>query len=99
MRHYESLLQQAESLKAERTRLAAALDRIEHIQHFPSEANFILIRVPGAGQTFQRLLSRKILVKNPSATHPLLTNTLRLTVGTPAENDALISALQDSIEP
>jgi histidinol-phosphate aminotransferase len=40
------------------------------------------------------LLSRKILVKNPSASHPLLANTLRLTVGTPAENDAMIAALK-----
>ena len=99
MRHYDSLLQQAEWLKVERTLLAAALDGIERIRRFPSEANFILIRVPDATQTFERLLSRKILVKNTSAAHPLLANTLRLTVGTPAENDALISALQNSIEP
>ena len=96
MRHYNVLLQQTDVLKAERTRLAGALDRIERIQRFPSDANFILIRVPDAGQTFERLVSRKILVKNTSASHPLLANTLRLTVGTPAENDALIAALQHS---
>ena len=97
MRHYAMLLRQTELLKAERSRLAVALERIERIQHFPSEANFILIRVPDAALTFRRLVSRKILIKNPSASHPLLTNTLRLTVGTPAENDALIAALEDSI--
>jgi histidinol-phosphate aminotransferase len=99
MRHYDSLLQQAEVLKAERTRIAAALDRIEGIRRFPSDANFILIRVADAGQTFERLLSRRILVKNTSAAHPLLANTLRLTIGTPAENDSLIAALEDSIRP
>jgi len=97
MQHYDLLLRQTEILKAERTRVSAHLDRIAGIQRFPSEANFILVRVTDAGQTFEHLLSRKILVKNMSASHPLMVNTLRLTVGTPAENDALIAALQDSI--
>ncbi|MBL0122240.1 MAG: histidinol-phosphate transaminase [Betaproteobacteria bacterium] len=97
MRHYDAFLLQAETLKAERARVAAEIDRIESIQRFPSDSNFILIRVPNATQTFERLLSRKILVKNTSLSHSLLTNTLRLTVGTPAENDALIAALQNSI--
>lgn len=96
MRHYDAFLQQAQLLKAERTRVALALDRIGGITRFPSEANFILIRVPDASRTFERLLSRKILVKNTSTAHPLLTNTLRITVGTPAENDAIIAALEDS---
>jgi histidinol-phosphate aminotransferase len=34
-----------------------------------------------------------ILVKNVSAMHPLLANCLRITIGTPAENDALLTAL------
>ena len=96
MRHYDALLAQAEILKIERSRLAAAMDRIGHIERFPSDANFILIRVADAGQAFEHLLSRKILVKNTSASHPLMKNTLRLTIGTPTENDALISALQNS---
>ena len=75
------------------------LDRISGIERFSSEANFILIRVADARQAFDRLLSRKILVKNTSAAHPMLLNTLRLTIGVPAENDALINALQDSTKP
>jgi len=66
---------------------------------FPSAANFILIRVADAGKTFTALLSRKILVKNTCSSHPLLADTLRLTVGTPAENDALIAALTESTRP
>jgi histidinol-phosphate aminotransferase len=99
MQHYDAFVVQAETLKAERTRMAAALDRIAGIERFPSEANFILIRVADARQSFDRLLSRKILVKNTSAAHPLLSNTLRLTIGAPAENDALIHALQDAPNP
>ena len=99
MLHYDALLAQTEILKAERARLAGALDRIAQIQRFPSEANFILIRVPNASYTFERLVSRKILVKHTGPSHPLLTNTLRVTVGKPAENDAFIAAIQDSIRP
>ncbi|MEO8101242.1 MAG: histidinol-phosphate transaminase [Betaproteobacteria bacterium] len=99
MRHYAALLQQAEQLMAERERVAAALDGIDRVQRFPSDANFILIRVPDAGRAFEQLLSRRILVKNTSASHPLLANTLRLTVGAPEENDALLAALPISIRP
>ena len=97
MQHYGAFLQQAEILNAERTRLAKALDKISGLKRFPSEANFILVRVPDADKTFKALLSRKILIKNTSRTHALMANTLRLTVGTPAENDALIAALRESV--
>ena len=98
MEHYGALLVQADAIKRERARLAEALGKIVNIQTFPSEANFILIRLLDAGKTFNHLLSRKILVKNTSQSHPLMSNTLRLTVGTPAENDAMITALIESIE-
>ncbi|MBL8510518.1 MAG: aminotransferase class I/II-fold pyridoxal phosphate-dependent enzyme, partial [Betaproteobacteria bacterium] len=94
LQHLDALLAQTEHLKQERTRVAAALDKMVGITRFPSEANFILIRVPNASAVFQTLLSKKILVKNTSTAHPLLSNTLRLTIGTPDENNALLNALQ-----
>jgi histidinol-phosphate aminotransferase len=97
LQHYDALLAQTESIKQERSRVFAALAQIEGVSPFPSEANFILIRVPDAGQTFAGLLSRRILVKNTSSSHPLMTNTLRLTIGTAGENDALLAALNQSI--
>ncbi len=96
MAHYDALLAQAEIITRERSRLAAALAANSGIEVFPSEANFLLIRVADSQLAFQRLLSRKILVKNPSQSHTLLSNTLRLTIGTPAENDAMILALQET---
>jgi histidinol-phosphate aminotransferase len=60
---------------------------------YPSDANFILVRVAHAQKTFDALLARKILVKNTSTSHPLLANTLRITIGSPDENNALIEAL------
>jgi histidinol-phosphate aminotransferase len=38
-----------------------------------------------------------ILVKNVSKMHPLLTNCLRLTVGTPAEKTSILAALKESL--
>jgi histidinol-phosphate aminotransferase len=95
MEHYDALLVQAQLITDERTRLAAALSAIPGISVFPSQANFLLIRVADADRVFSALVSRKILVKNSSRSHALLANTLRLTIGTPAENDAMISALKE----
>jgi histidinol-phosphate aminotransferase len=71
------------------------LRAIPGISVFPSQANFLLIRVADANRVFSTFVSRKILVKNPSQSHTLLSNTLRLTIGTPLENDAMISALKE----
>ncbi len=95
MEHYDALLDQAQLITDERTRLAATLSAIPGISVFPSQANFLLIRVADADRVFSALVSRKILVKNPSRSHALLANTLRLTIGTPTENDAMISALKE----
>ena len=97
LKHYDALLAQATTLCDERSRLSTAIRAIPDVTVFPSEANFVLIRVPNSEKTFNALLSRKILVKHTNASHPLLRNTLRVTIGTPAENTALISALRDSI--
>jgi histidinol-phosphate aminotransferase len=96
MEHYNALLDQAKLIADERARLAAALSTMPGISVFASQANFLLIRVADANRVFSALLSRKILVKNPSQSHTLLSNTLRLTIGTPTENDAMISALQET---
>jgi histidinol-phosphate aminotransferase len=65
------------------------------LKPFPSEANMILVQMPDAPAAFAGLQSRGVLVKNVSHQHPLLAHCLRLTVGTPHENDCLISALKD----
>ncbi|WP_374659144.1 histidinol-phosphate transaminase [Inhella sp.] len=84
---------QALSIRAERERLFQALKALPGATPFPSEANMVLARFPDAAATFQHLKARGILVKNVSAMHRLLTNCLRLTVGTPLENTQLIEAL------
>jgi histidinol-phosphate aminotransferase len=97
LRNYDALLGQAATLRVEREKLSSQLCGLPGVRVFPSEANFLLLRVPDSEKTFAALLSRKILVKHTNASHPLLRNTLRITVGTPEENIALVNAMRDAI--
>lgn len=97
LKHYDAFLEQAATVCSERTSIMKVLGSFPGVTVYPSAANFVLIRVPDSEKTFNALLSRKILVKHTHGAHPLLRNTLRLTVGTPTENAALVSALRDAI--
>jgi histidinol-phosphate aminotransferase len=84
-----------DTLITERHRLAAALGRLPGLTVYPSGANFVLVRVDGDGHAlWQRLVERGILVRDFSR-WPRLDNCLRITVGTPEEDDALITALRE----
>jgi len=93
LEHEEVFAEQAATLCRERARVATALAALRRVTVFPTQANFVLIRVPEAQHWFATLRDAGILVKNVSAMHPLLANCLRITIGTPAENDALLDAL------
>jgi histidinol-phosphate aminotransferase len=86
------LREQVQAILAERARLAAALAERPGVAVVPSDANFLLVRVPDAPAYAAALRERGVLVKNLHGAHPLLANFLRITVGTPPENDALLSA-------
>jgi histidinol-phosphate aminotransferase len=88
---------QAALIRSERERVSAALAALPGVRPFPSQANMILARVADAARTFAGLRERRVLVKNVSALHPLLANCLRITVGTPQENDTMLSALKESL--
>jgi histidinol-phosphate aminotransferase len=97
LEHSEVFARQAQDLVAERTRLLAALGALPGVKVWNSQANMILIRLLDAAQVFEGLRNRKVLVKNVSKMHPLLTNCLRLTVGTADENTQLLAALEKSL--
>ena len=78
---------------AERARLAAGLAALPGVRTWPSEANFVLVRVPRAAEVRRRLRDEhSVLVRDFSAA-PGLDGCLRLSVGTREENDALLDAL------
>ena len=80
------------SIVSERVRLAAALTKREGLTVFPSDANFMLVEHARASEIHRGLEVRGIRVR-AFGSHLRLTRHLRITVGTPAENDALLSAL------
>ncbi|MBK9607220.1 MAG: histidinol-phosphate transaminase [Betaproteobacteria bacterium] len=94
LKHADVLEGQAATLRAERDALAGRLAQLPRVQVFSSAANFLLVRVPDANATFARLKDAGILIKNLHGWHPLLEQCLRLSIGTPAENAALLGALQ-----
>lgn len=91
--HIDVFTGQAQLLRQERKRLFDALDQLPGVTPYPSQANFILARVGNACATFTALKTAGILIKNLHGGHPLLDNCLRFTVGSPAENDRVLSAL------
>jgi histidinol-phosphate aminotransferase len=86
------------SLVEERGRLFAALAGIDGITVFPSGANFLLFRVHGDGRAvWKALLAEGVLVRDFSR-WPRLDECLRVTVGTPSENDAFLAALPGALQ-
>ncbi len=97
MQHYEILQQQANLIRETRTKLIAHLENLKGIEVFPSDANFVLFRISNANEIFERLKQHGILIKNLDNSHPLLKNCLRVTVGTPDENEYFCKTLYDLI--
>ncbi|WP_348824802.1 histidinol-phosphate transaminase [Flavobacterium aestuarii] len=82
------------SIIAQRTELLSVLDKVSFVEKiYPTEANFILIKVDDANKRYDELIAKGIVIRNRT-TQPLCENTLRLTIGTEEENKKLIEALK-----
>lgn len=97
LRHSEVLEAQAEAIRAERSRLTAALNGMPSVKTYPSQANFILLRVADAPATHEKLRAGGVLVKNLHRAHASLDHCLRVTVGTPQENDRFLAVFSSAI--
>ena len=79
----------------ERQRVAAELRSMARLDVTPSDANFVWMGTPGpAAGVCDALRSRGVLVRSFHASGGRLANRLRVTIGTPAENDAFLEALR-----
>src|SRR5690606_1930180 len=77
-----------------KSKLIKALSELSWITKiYPSEANFLLIKVDNASERYKRLIQKGIVVRDRSS-QPLCENTLRITIGTQAENIKLIEVLK-----
>jgi len=81
-------------LRSERGRLAKALRALPQVRAvFASDANFLLVRLADSSATYRRALNAGIVLRAPNA-QPGLENCLRISIGTPAENQQLLALLQ-----
>jgi histidinol-phosphate aminotransferase len=82
------------SIIEQREELIKVLLHVNYVEKiYPTEANFILIKVDDANKRYDDLIAKGIVIRNRT-TQPLCENTLRLTIGTESENKKLIEALK-----
>ena len=98
LKHGAILEQQAASIRAERVRLSSRMAQLQGVQTFSSDANFIMFKLGAAEEVFDALRRRGVLIKKLTGSHPTLDGCLRVTVGTPDENDVFLGALSASLE-
>lgn len=78
----------------EREKLIDNLREITYVKKiYPTDANFVLVKVSDASEIYQRLLDEKIVVRNRNNVE-LCAGCLRITIGIPAENEKLMEALK-----
>ena len=97
LEHHGVLLQQAEQIKQDRAKLYRQLGEIAAVRVYHSEANFLLFRVANATGVFDGMKRSGVLIKNLNGGHPMLTDCLRVTIGTPEENAKFMAALKETI--
>ena len=83
------------SVAAERRRLVRELSTFRFVEKvFPSDANFLLVRCSDARSLYRQLAQRGIIVRDRTS-EPKLENCLRISVGTPEQNNLLLNALKE----
>jgi len=88
----QTVMERCALIAAERTRLATALEHLSSVETvFPSDANFLLVKVADADTFQQAAEAAKVLLRNFGNQLP---GCLRITVGTPEQNDQLIKSLE-----
>jgi histidinol-phosphate aminotransferase len=89
----DQMQQWVEELLEERTKLIETLKTKDFVQKiYPTDANFVLLKTPEPKKIYDYLVDRKIIIRDRSKV-ALCEGCLRITVGTPEENRALMDAL------
>jgi len=87
--------QKVETIKSEREKLFTELSKLPVVHKvYPSDANYILCKFADAGATYDYLMQKGIIVRNRS-NQPNCENCLRITVGTPSDNEIVIRYLKE----
>ena len=84
---------QVSRIKKERERLSSILPKMNIVEKvYPSDANFLLIKVKNANYIYNILINKNIIIRNRSN---IVENCLRITIGKKSENDKLINVLSE----
>ena len=84
-------------IKSERERVAKEFGKLTSVKKvFPSEANFLLVRIHRAGEVYKKLINDRIVVRDRSSV-VRCEDCLRITIGSPEENNKLIEAVRRSL--
>ena len=90
----EKIQLEIDSIVMQRENLLKVLNEVKFVSKiYPTEANFVLIKVDDANKRYNELIQKGIVIRNRT-TQPLCENTLRLTIGTADENKILMEALK-----
>ncbi|MBB1194363.1 histidinol-phosphate transaminase [Flavobacterium sp. SOK18b] len=90
----DTIKSEIDSIIEQREELLKVLLDVKFVQKiYPTEANFILVKVDDANKRYAELIAKGIVIRNRT-TQALCENTLRLTVGTEQENKKLIEVLK-----
>lgn len=82
----------------ERNKLAASFEAISSVEKvYPSDANFLLVKIADAKNVYDRLVQRGIIVRDRSKVI-LCEGCLRITVGTPGENEKLLAGMNPALQ-
>lgn len=93
LKEKDRIRENAQIIIDERSRLFDELAAIEALVVYPSDANFLLVKTPDANALFAFLKTNGVLIKN-FASHPQLSNCVRITVSDAGENNALLKQIK-----
>ena len=98
MENEAEMRQEVKAILAERVRMAKLLSEAPFgFEVFPSDANFLLVRVGDADRLYKALVDRGIIVRNRNRVLKCQ-GCLRITIGLPAVNDLLLHALSEEVQ-
>lgn len=86
---------EVESIKSERARVAQALEAVPCVKRvYPSDANFLLVKVDDAKEMYNKLIAAEVIVRDRSGVLGC-EGCLRITIGTPDENEHLLQIMRN----
>ncbi|MDH5367600.1 MAG: histidinol-phosphate transaminase [Cyclobacteriaceae bacterium] len=90
---YNNFLENIQAIKKEKEKLTLELNQLDLVMKiYPSDANFLLVEVTDANRIYNDLVDQKIITRNRNN---VIRNCIRISIGTPKENEILLNALKN----